>query len=87
MNKRYSEFLFLDQFPFIHHISNKKKEIKLEINTSKEVICKRLIYRYHVQIIRCIDMQWFSNTRFLKKKQSTDRNPYITNILHPPRYQ
>lgn len=57
MNKRYSEFLFLDQFPFIHHISNKKKEIKLEINTSKEVICKRLIYRYHVQIIRCIDMQ------------------------------
>lgn len=53
-----TEFLFLrDQFPFIRIISN-KKEIKIEINTSKEVVFKRLIYRYHMQIIhRYIDMQ------------------------------
>lgn len=65
-NIKYKIFIFVNTeyytpfrvfFRTIIYPHFKQKEIKIEINTSKEVICKRLIYRYHMQIIHYIDMQ------------------------------
>lgn len=63
-----------------------QKEVKNEINTFQESHMEKI----NLQISHAT--QYATSTcnnplKFLKKKQSTDRNPYITNILHPPRYQ